>query len=85
MVFGELVLKFFPQMACVGWAVAIGADSDLKRAAFYYSGNKEIAKLRLVNDITKHIKLLTILVDSAIQLEVIGCSYSENSLCEVVL
>ena len=50
-VIGELVLKFFPQMPGVGWAVAIGADSDLQRAALNDSGDEEIAKVGLVNNI----------------------------------
>ena len=84
-VFGELVLKFFPQMACVGGAVAICADSDLERAAFHNGGNEEITQLGLVNDITEHLKLLTVFVDSAIKVEVIGGSDGKNGLGKVVL
>ena len=85
MVFGELVLKFFPQVPGIGWAVAIGADSDLQRAAFDDSRDEEITQVRLVNDIAQYLKLLAVFVDAVIQVEVIGCCDGENGLCKIVL
>ena len=85
MVFGELVLKFFSQVPGVGRAITVRADSNLQRAAFDDSRNEEIAQVRLVNDITKNFKLLTVFVDAAIQVEVIGCGDGENGFSEVIL
>ena len=82
---GEDVFEFSADVAGIGWAVTIGADSDLQVAALNKRRHVEVTQFRLIDDVAEHFELLAVGVDLSVQGHVVGSDDGENSLGEVIL